>query len=180
MAGHSEAVLDWKEPKKRYQGALWRVPGIRPGRNSQLHSPSLPIVQLPTVPSQGLTKHSVRFNPATVTEQTLDCPVKRPAPCPENLRHDPEHQRKARESQGLTAYRQAVDWQRKLVKAADDPDISPANLAKLSRAWWEQEQIKRAIRGLGPPKSIPASNDPTLKRQRRQSPSGPVESLGPA
>ena len=55
-------------------------------------------------------------------------------------------------------YRQALSFQRIMVEKAKDPEISAAALASLASAWKSLEELKRVIRGVGAPKSVPARN----------------------
>jgi len=52
----------------------------------------------------------------------------------------------------------AVEFQRRIVELAKDPDITPSELAKLTRAYKEQEELKREIRGLGRPGLVTPKN----------------------
>lgn len=63
---------------------------------------------------------------------------------------------------------QAV-WLQDLIRtAAESDECTPAALAQLARAWDVLEARKSVIRGHGPPKPVPAANDPTTAKQRRR------------
>ena len=68
----------------------------------------------------------------------------------------------------LSPYSQAVEWQRRLNKAGENPEIKPAALAMLARAWKEQEEIKRKIKGKADPKPVDMSPEAMAKRQRKR------------
>jgi hypothetical protein len=68
----------------------------------------------------------------------------------------------------LSPYSQAVEWQRRLNKAALQPDVKPHALAMLARAWKEQEEFKRRMRGLPDPKPVDVASIEAEKRRRHR------------
>jgi hypothetical protein len=62
----------------------------------------------------------------------------------------------------LSPYSQAVEWQRKLNKASEEEGVKPRDLSMLARAWKEQEELKRKMRGVPDPR--PAEMPPRRKR----------------
>ena len=82
------------------------------------------------------------------------------------------------------SYSQALEWQRRLIDAAGKEGVTPHALAALARAWVEQEQIKRKIKGKADPKpfdvaALQESKRREMRRRQRRSEEfdGPVEAV---
>lgn len=75
------------------------------------------------------------------------------------------------------AYREAALIQRVLLEKITAEDVRLAEASQASRAWVELHDLQRRLLGLGDPKSVPASNDPTLEPKRRKPGSKPAETL---
>ena len=101
-------------------------------------------VSAPAVVTSGMSKGNPNPSPATrfsVAQQ------------PKNGQHE------------KSPYSQAVEWQRRLNKMALTRKLTPHGLAMLSRAWKEQEEIKRKIRGVPDPKPIDLA---ALREEKRK------------
>jgi hypothetical protein len=66
-------------------------------------------------------------------------------------------------------YEQAVEWQTLLRKMARTPDLKPGALAMLSRAWKEQEELKRKMKLEPDPKAVD-TEALAARRARRTAP----------
>lgn len=69
---------------------------------------------------------------------------------------------------------QALDTRDYLYHRLQTEHLNPSDHAKLTRAWQEACSLVRMLQGYGPPKSVPARNDPGAKPRKTKAPAGPI------